>query len=123
MIDHLGIPVTDLPRSVEFYSRALAPLGYALIMTFEGAAGFGIGGKPDFWIQLGDASKGRVHVGFRAKGRGEVRAFHDAAIAAGGRDHGAPGVRAQYHPDYYGGFVLDPDGHNIEACCHESYLG
>ena len=123
MIDHIGIPATQLKRSIEFYSKALAPLGYTLIMQFEGhAAGFGIGGKPDFWLGASDKSH-TTHVAFRAKGRAEVRAFYEAAIAAGAKDNGPPGVREQYHPDYYGAFVLDPDGHNIEAVCHESYLG
>jgi len=123
MIDHIGIGVRDLTRSIAFYERALAPLGYTLIMKFEDkAAGFGIGGKPDFWIGVG-APTDRVHVAFRAKGRADVRTFYDAALAAGGKDNGPPGVRAHYHPDYYGAFVLDPDGHNIEAVCHEAYLG
>ncbi len=123
MIDHIGIRVSDVQRSIAFYTKALAPLGYTLIMTWEQAAGFGIGGKPDFWIEGGHAPKDRVHVSFRAKGRGEVREFYAAAIAADGKDNGAPGLRPMYHQDYYGGFVLDPDGHNIEACCHEPYLG
>ncbi len=122
MIDHIGIPVTDVRRSVEFYTKALAPLGYTLIMSFDGAAGFGVGKKPDFWIGVSDAVH-MTHVAFAAKGRGEVRAFYEAAIAAGGKDNGAPGVREHYHPNYYGSFVFDPDGHNIEAVCHEPYLG
>ena len=122
MIDHIGIQVTDLDASVAFYTRALAPLGYVLIMRFEQFAGFGIDGKPDFWIGVGNP-KDRIHVAIRAKGRAEVRAFHDAAIAAGGTDNGQPGVREIYHPSYYGAFILDPDGHNIEAVCHDPYLG
>lgn len=122
MIDHIGIQVTDLQRAIAFYARALAPLGYAPVMTFEQAAGFGVGGKPDFWLGVG-AAPATIHVAFRAKGRADVRAFYEAALAAGGKDNGAPGVRAQYHPDYYGAFVLDPDGHNIEVVCHEPYLG
>jgi catechol 2,3-dioxygenase-like lactoylglutathione lyase family enzyme len=122
MIDHIGILVTDLERSVAFYTKALAPLGYALVMQFGPAAGFGVAGKPDFWIAKGTPTD-KLHVAFRAKGRAEVRAFYDAAIAAGATDNGAPGVREHYHPSYYGGFVLDPDGHNIEAVCHEPYLG
>ena len=122
MIDHLGISVSDLQRAIAFYTKALAPLGYALIMTFAQAAGFGVGGKPDFWIGIGPPP-GPTHVAFVAKGRAEVRAFYDAAIAAGGKDNGAPGLRPQYHEHYYGAFVLDPDGHNIEAVCHEAYLG
>jgi catechol 2,3-dioxygenase-like lactoylglutathione lyase family enzyme len=122
MIDHIGIQVTDLDASVAFYSRALAPLGYALVMRFPGGAGFGADGKLDFWLGPG-APTDKLHVAFRAKGRAEVRAFHAAALAAGGTDNGAPGVREIYHPDYYGAFIRDPDGHNIEAVCHEPYLG
>lgn len=122
MIDHIGITVTDLARSVAFYEHALAPLGYSVFMKGDQFAGFGAGGKPDFWIGVGPVPQ-RIHVAFRAKGRADVRAFHQAALAAGGADNGAPGVREQYHPDYYGAFVLDPDGHNIEAVCHEPYLG
>ncbi|MGE0548608.1 MAG: VOC family protein [Kofleriaceae bacterium] len=124
MLDHIGIAASDLKASIAFYTKALAPLGYTLIMSFEGqAAGFGIAPKPDFWIGKEDKPATRTHVAFRANGRAEVRAFYEAAIAAGGKDNGPPGVRAEYHPDYYGAFVLDPDGHNIEAVCHEPYLG
>jgi len=126
MIDHMGFSVSNYDRAKEFYSKALAPLGYVLIMEVpaektEGgyaAAGFGIGDKPDLWI----AGEGRLerplHVAIAAKDRASVDAFHSAALSAGGRDNGAPGVRAHYHPNYYGAFVLDPDGHNIEAVCH-----
>ena len=123
MIDHIGIAVTDLDRAVAFYTKALAPLGYVHVMTYEQWAGFGIGGKPDFWIEGKKQPKDRVHVAFRAKGRAEVRAFYEAAIAAGGKDNGPPGVREHYHANYYGAFVLDPDGHNVEAVCHDAYLG
>ncbi|HEU0033463.1 MAG TPA: VOC family protein [Kofleriaceae bacterium] len=123
MIDHIGIAVSDLGRSIAFYERALAPLGYTLIMKYEQWAGFGVGGKPDIWIEGNRAPTDRVHVALRAKGRADVRAFHEAALAAGGKDNGAPGVRSEYHEHYYGAFVLDPDGHNIEAVCHEPYLG
>ncbi|HUS29051.1 MAG TPA: VOC family protein, partial [Kofleriaceae bacterium] len=123
MIDHIGIAVSDLERSVAFYTKALAPLGYELIMKFEGqAAGFGVKGKPDFWIGKGDV-KAQAHVAFRAGGRAEVRAFYEAALANGAKDNGAPGPRPHYHEHYYGGFVHDPDGHNIEAVCHEPFLG
>lgn len=122
MIDHIGIQVSDFQRSVDFYTKALAPLGYTLIMTVEQNAGFGIGGKPDFWISA-QQPKDHVHVAIRAKGRAEVRSFYEAALAAGGTDNGAPGVRPHYHADYYGAFVRDPDGHNIEAVCHEPFLG
>ncbi|MGE5186524.1 MAG: VOC family protein [Acidobacteriota bacterium] len=122
MIDHIGIEVADLDRSIAFYTKALAPLGYALVMKWEQFAGFGVGGKPDFWIGLA-VPKAKVHVAFRANGRATVRAFHEAALAAGGKDNGAPGVRPHYHEHYYGAFVHDPDGHNIEAVCHEPFLG
>jgi catechol 2,3-dioxygenase-like lactoylglutathione lyase family enzyme len=121
MIDHIGIQVTDLDTSVAFYTQALAPLGYALVMRYEQFAGFGIAGKADFWIGTG-APANKLHVAFRAKGRSDVRAFYTAAMAAGGTDNGAPGIREVYHPSYYGAFVRDPDGHNIEAVCHDAYL-
>jgi catechol 2,3-dioxygenase-like lactoylglutathione lyase family enzyme len=126
MIDHVGFPVSDYARSKAFYQRTLAPLGYALIMevaadhTESGspAAGFGKDGKPDFWIGGEGGLNGILHVAIAAADRAAVDAFHRTALAAGGKDNGAPGVRAHYHPDYYGAFVLDPDGHNVEAVCH-----
>lgn len=121
MIDHIGIQVTDLDTSVAFYTQALAPLGYVLVMRLERVAGFGIAGKADFWIGIGKPSD-KLHVAFRAKGRREVRTFYTAAMAAGGTNNGPPGVREAYHPNYYGAFVCDPDGHNIEAVCHDAYL-
>ena len=126
MIDHTGFAVTDLKRSIEFYSKALAPLGIELVMKFqEVAAGFGERGKPEFWIAgvPGEKPTDKIHIAFRAKGRAEVKAFYDAALAAGGTDNGPPGTRPHYHENYYGAFVRDPDGHNIEAVCHEAYLG
>jgi catechol 2,3-dioxygenase-like lactoylglutathione lyase family enzyme len=122
MIDHIDVQVTDLEQSVAFYTKALAPLGYVLIMRFPETAGFGVDGKPDLWLRRATPGD-RVHVAIRAAGRGVVRAFHEAAIAAGGKDHGAPGVRELYHPNYFAAFVRDPDGHNIEAVCHDAYLG
>jgi catechol 2,3-dioxygenase-like lactoylglutathione lyase family enzyme len=119
----MGIQVADLERSIAFYTKALAPLGFELVMKWQSFAGFGIGGKPEFWIDGSKAPTDKLHVAFRASGRALVRAFHEAAIAAGGTDNGAPGVRAHYHEHYYGGFVHDPDGHNIEAVCHEPFLG
>jgi len=126
MIDHIGIASTDFERSRAFYTQTLAPLGYALLMevtagqTGAGAhAGFGIAPKPEFWITEGPAMQTRVHVAFRAQSRAQVDAFYRAAIAAGARDNGAPGLRSHYHPHYYGAFVLDPDCHNIEAVCHD----
>jgi catechol 2,3-dioxygenase-like lactoylglutathione lyase family enzyme len=122
MIDHTGYVVADLDRSVAFYTKALAPLGYQLVMTFQNNVGFGVGGKPDFWIQGGTAPQDKIHIAFRAAGREQVRAFYEAALAAGGGDNGAPGLRPHYHENYYGAFVLDPDGHNVEAVCHDPYL-
>ncbi len=115
MIDHLGIPVSDLTKSKRFYDGALAPLGYAVLHEYPGAAiGYGSGGKPDFWLGPGGGAH-KVHVAFVAPDRATVDAFYQAALAAGGTDNGAPGIRAQYHPTYYGAFILDPDGNNIEA--------
>ncbi|HUJ59916.1 MAG TPA: VOC family protein [Kofleriaceae bacterium] len=122
MIDHIGIQVSDLERSIAFYTKALAPLGFELVMRWEQFAGFGIAGKPEFWIDGRSAPKDPIHVAFRASGRAIVRGFHDAAIAAGGKDNGPPGVRPHYHEHYYGAFVHDPDGHNVEAVCHEAFL-
>lgn len=122
MIDHTGYMVTDLARSTAFYTKALAPLGYELIMSFGPVRGFGEQGKPDFWIHEGKPND-KLHLAFRASSRAVVKAFYEAAIAAGGKDNGAPGMRAQYHEHYYGAFVTDPDGHNVEAVCHEPYLG
>jgi catechol 2,3-dioxygenase-like lactoylglutathione lyase family enzyme len=118
MLDHITLHVADHARSKAFYRQALAPLDYALVMEFGEAAGFGVAGKPDFWIGQAAPVTDRVHVAFQAKDRATVAAFHAAALAAGGRDNGAPGLRPHYHPSYYGAFVLDPDGHNIEAVCH-----
>ncbi|HTR53788.1 MAG TPA: VOC family protein [Kofleriaceae bacterium] len=123
MIDHIGIQVSDLERSISFYTKALAPLGYELVMKWELFAGFGIAGKPDFWIDGRNGPKDKIHVAFRAPGRAKVREFYTAALAAGGKDNGAPGPRPHYHEHYYGAFVHDPDGHNVEAVCHEPFLG
>ena len=123
MLDHVGIPVTELGRSKRFYEGALSPLGYGLFMEHADlAAGFGRAGKPDFWISRGGAGPA-VHVAFTSPDRATVDAFHAAAVAAGGRDNGRPGLRPEYHPTYYGAFVLDPDGHNIEAVCHSPETG
>jgi len=123
MIDHIGIRVSDLERAIAFYSAALAPLGYKQIMRFEQFVGFGVPPKPDFWIQGGSAPNQPSHVAFQAIGRQRVRDFYAAAIAAGGKDNGPPGLRPHYHEHYYGAFVLDADGNNIEAVCHEPFLG
>jgi catechol 2,3-dioxygenase-like lactoylglutathione lyase family enzyme len=120
MLDHVGFPVSDYARSKAFYLGALAPLGYGLVMEVppERACGFGPPGRPQFWIGTGKPVQGQVHFAFAAKDRAAVRAFYDAALKAGGKDNGAPGLRPEYHADYYGAFVLDPDGHNVEAVCH-----
>jgi catechol 2,3-dioxygenase-like lactoylglutathione lyase family enzyme len=118
MIDHLGLAVSDLAASRAFYDAALAPLGYQCILVFDDAVGFGVPPKPDFWLSAGEPGMPTLHVAFGADSRAVVDAFYRAAIDAGGRDNGAPGLRAHYHPNYYGAFVLDPDGHNIEAVCH-----
>jgi len=125
MLDHIGLAVSDYARSRRFFDAALAPLGIAVVMEVTpeqsggGAhAGFGSDGRPYFWIGDGKAPTTGVHVAFTAPDRTTVDAFYKAALAAGGRDNGAPGIRAHYHPHYYGAFVLDPDGHNIEAVCH-----
>jgi catechol 2,3-dioxygenase-like lactoylglutathione lyase family enzyme len=125
MIDHIGIAVSDTARSKEFYDAALAPIGIALIMevpaevTQSGGAacGYGKDQKPFFWFGQGRVGEG-VHVAFSVETRDLVDAFYAAAIAAGAKDNGAPGLRPHYHPNYYGAFVFDPDGHNIEAVCH-----
>ena len=126
MIDHTGVAVSDFGVSKQFYLRALAPIGYTLLAEFPKAmtgsadvAGFGVAPKPDFWVASGTPNVPPLHVAFRVDSRAQVDAFHKAGLAAGGRDNGAPGVRAHYHPNYYGAFVLDPDGHNIEAVCHD----
>ena len=119
MIDHTGFGVSDYAASKAFYERALAPLGISLIMeVMEAAAGFGSGGKPIFWLEERRTPVTEVHVAFLAKDRATVDAFHAAGLEAGGKDNGAPGVRAAYHPHYYGAYVLDPDGNNVEAVCH-----
>ncbi len=126
MLDHLGFAVTDYRRSRDFYEHALTPLGYGVVMEvthemsggYEGC-GFGPPGKPAFWVGVGSGEPGRgMHIAFVARSRAEVDAFYAAAITAGGKDNGPPGLRAHYHPSYYGAFVIDPDGHNIEAVCH-----
>ena len=126
MIDHVGLAVSGYERSREFYRSVLAPLGGELVMevtaeqTGDGShAGFRMHGRPTFWIGTShNAHSGSVHVAFTAPDRDAVRAFHRLALEAGATDNGAPGLRPHYHEHYYGAFVLDPDGHNIEAVCH-----
>lgn len=127
MLDHFTLRVRDLSATREFYRRALEPLGYRI--AYEGVhdgvamVGFGadipgVGFKPDSWFTDANPVSGPTHLCWRADTRAQVDAFHAAALAAGGTDHGAPGLRAHYHPTYYGAFVLDPDGNNVEAVCH-----
>jgi catechol 2,3-dioxygenase-like lactoylglutathione lyase family enzyme len=125
MIDHTGVIVSDFDKSKQFYVAALAPLGFKMLMEIPASitghtdvAGFGEPPKPEFWISRGTPNNPPVHVAFRAASREMVDAFYQAALEAGGRDNGAPGIRAHYHPEYYGAFILDPDGHNIEAVFH-----
>jgi catechol 2,3-dioxygenase-like lactoylglutathione lyase family enzyme len=125
MIDHIGLTVSDIEKSKAFYTRALAPMGFQLLteipVSLSGSkdfAGFGEPPKPEFWISSGTPNTPAVHVAFRASTRAQVDAFYAAALSAGGRDNGAPGIRQHYHPNYYGAFILDPDGHNIEVVCH-----
>jgi catechol 2,3-dioxygenase-like lactoylglutathione lyase family enzyme len=135
MLDHISLRVADYDRSKKFYQAALAPLGYTLAMEAASGAGFRRGFIPDFWIKQGeplslaspsDAAEvagcggPAVHVAFSSEDRSMVDAFYQAALAAGARDNGAPGLRPNYHPNYYGAFVLDPDGYNIEAVCHKA---
>ncbi|MBV8594372.1 MAG: VOC family protein [Caulobacteraceae bacterium] len=126
MLDHIGLAVADFPRSRGFYEAALKPLGISLLVAltkaetggYEGA-GFGADGRPFFWIGIGDRAKGGAHIAFAAPTRAKVDAFYAAALGAGGRDNGGPGLRPHYDPDYYGAFVFDPDGNNVEAVCRE----
>jgi catechol 2,3-dioxygenase-like lactoylglutathione lyase family enzyme len=126
MIDHTGLQISDPITSRAFYDRALAPLGYQMMVQIpvehtQGAAvfGYGVPPKADFWVHEGTPNNPKVHVAFRAATRAQVDSFFKAALAAGGTSNGDPGPRPHYHKNYYGAFVLDPDGHNIEVVCHE----
>jgi catechol 2,3-dioxygenase-like lactoylglutathione lyase family enzyme len=133
VLDHVSLRVTDYDRSKRFYEMALAPLGFVLAMENDSGAGFRKGFIPAFWIKRGEFTQAdvagspasgcggpAVHIAFSSDDRQSVDAFYDAAIAAGARDNGAPGLRPSYHANYYGAFVLDPDGYNIEAVCHKA---
>ena len=117
MIDHISLHVSDIERSKAFYAEALAPLGYEVIMEFESVAGLGARGKPDLWIGEGEP-RAPIHIAFSSPDRATVDAFHKAALAAGGKDNGPPGLRPHYHQNYYGAYAHDPDGNNVEAVCH-----
>ena len=126
VIDHMGLEVSDFRAALEFYKKVLAPLDIGIVMQldpketggYEGA-GLGRNGKPSLWLAPGKKTEPRLHIAYVAESRAQVDAFYKAAIAAGASDNGPPGIRAQYHPNYYGAFVLDLDGHNIEAVCHK----
>lgn len=122
IVDHVGLKVTDFDRALALYEAALGALGIRLLTNFsvgkDRHAGFG-DKHPTFWLSDGMTSRGTTHVAFRARSRAEVEAFHAIALSMGARDNGTPGLRAHYHPDYFGAFVLDFDGHNIEAVCHD----
>jgi catechol 2,3-dioxygenase-like lactoylglutathione lyase family enzyme len=120
MFDHIGFRVRDVEASRKFYLAALAPLGVGVAMEEGGGVGLGRGGKPQLWLSQGEPPVSPLHIAFTARNRAEVDAFHAAALAAGGRDNGPPGLRPHYHPNYYGAFAIDPDGHNIEAVCHRA---
>ena len=129
MLDHITFGISDFTRSPAFYDQAFAPLDVRRLFDVpkehtNGANVTGYGDeRPWFWISDDDSTKGKLHIALSAKTRAEVDAFYAAAINAGGTDNGAPGLRPYYHPTYYGAFVLDPDGHNIEAVCHEPEIG
>jgi catechol 2,3-dioxygenase-like lactoylglutathione lyase family enzyme len=120
ILDHIGFSVTDITLSRAFFTQALAPLGIGIVSEGEGWAMMGKHGKGQFWMDAFGSSPGPIHIAFAAENREQVQAFHAAALAAGGQDNGPPGIRAQYHPNYYGAFIIGPDGHNIEAVCHQA---
>ena len=118
VFDHIGFNVSNFAAAKEFLTKALAPLGIGITMEGEGWAMVGRKGEGQFWFGSFGPSPGPIHIAFAAKNREEVRRFYAAAIAAGGKDNGPPGIREHYHPNYYGAFVIGPDGHNLEAVCH-----
>jgi catechol 2,3-dioxygenase-like lactoylglutathione lyase family enzyme len=118
ILDHMGLTVSDADASKAFFTAALKPLRIALVTETHGWMGFGRDGRPQFWFGGGAQVQHPMHLAFAAENREQVRAFHAAALAAGAQDNGPPGLRAHYHPHYYGAFVIGPDGHNIEAVCH-----
>ena len=118
MFDHIAFAVADFPATRAFYVAALAPLRIGVAADFGETVGIGRDGRPQLWFRAGEKSSGGLHLAFAAKNREEVRAFHEAALKAGATDNGGPGLRPNYHPNYYGAFVIDLNGHNIEAVCH-----
>lgn len=119
ILDHIGLSVSDYEKSKAFFTAALAPLGIGLVKEVAGWAGFGREQRPQFWFGTGGPAQHSMHIAFTADSRAQVRAFHEAALKAGAKDNGGPGIREIYHPHYYGAFVIGPDGHNVEAVCHK----
>jgi len=120
VFDHIGIGVSNLETSEAFFLQALAPLGIGIVMDFSHAVGLGRRQKPSFWLGATDDKPVPLHIAFAAEDRRQVDAFYHSALAAGGKDNGSPGIRHHYHPNYYAGFVIGPDGHNVEAVCHRA---
>lgn len=120
ILDHIGYNVRDFARSKAFYEKALAPLSITVLVEGEGWAMMGRDGKPQFWFGAMGPPQTGVHLAFAAVDRDQVRRFHAAALLAGGTDNGGPGLRPQYHANYYGAFAIDPDGNNVEAVCHDA---
>lgn len=120
IIDHIGLAVEDYEKSKAFFCKALAPLGIELVMEVHGWAGLGRNGKPELWFGTHSEKQAPMHIAFTAESRDQVTAFYHAALNAGGTDNGGPGIREIYHPDYFGAFVISPEGHNIEAVCHHT---
>lgn len=118
MFDHVGLGVTNYAASKAFFLAALEPLGVAVVMEGEYGAGLGQKGKPSLWLYESAGQPSPLHLAFTAASRKQVDEFYRAAIEAGGKDNGAPGLRPHYHANYYGAFVIGPDGHNVEAVCH-----
>lgn len=118
MLDHIGLRTRQAAAMMSFYDKALAPLGYSKQMDFGDVAGYGTPQHPALWISAADEATSPLHIALAAANRAAVDAFYAAALAAGAKDNGAPGLRPDYHPNYYGAFVIDPDGHNLEAVCH-----
>jgi catechol 2,3-dioxygenase-like lactoylglutathione lyase family enzyme len=118
IIDHITLLVSDYVLNKEFYRKALAPLGIDIALEFDRMAGFGKAGKGEFWLGVSNRAQTPMHIAFLADNRDQVRGFYAAALAAGAKDNGAPGPRPIYHANYYGAFVIAPEGHNIEAVCH-----
>jgi catechol 2,3-dioxygenase-like lactoylglutathione lyase family enzyme len=118
ILDHIGIAVSDYDKSKTFFDAALKPLNITLMMEVQGWAGYGRERSPQFWFGVGAEAQKPMHLAFAAENREQVRQFYAAAMAAGAKDNGPPGIREHYHAHYYGAFVIGPDGHNVEAVCH-----